>query len=285
MLLRSWFLALLLVPAVASAADAPAKPAYQYHYQTGKVTVGSNLATIDLPDGYRYLQTAEARHVVEKEWNNPPDESTLGVVLPPGRDIDGDFAIIISFEETGYVKDDDAKSQDYAALLKQLQEGTHESNPQRKKEGYPAMELLGWAEPPTYDSATKKFFWAKSLQVEGSRVPVLNYDIRVLGRRGVLEIGAIGALPQLADIAASGKEIMGRTEFTTGNRYADFSEGSGDKIAAYGLAGLIAGGVLAKAGFLKVLWIFALKAIKPLIFVFVVIGGVIAKLFGRGKKA
>ncbi|MBA3939507.1 MAG: DUF2167 domain-containing protein [Planctomycetes bacterium] len=283
--LRSWFLVLLFVPAALSAAENPAKPAYQYHYQTGKVTVGSNLATIDLPEGYRYLQTAEARHVVEKEWNNPPDESTLGVVLPPGRDIDGDFAAIISFEETGYVKDDDAKSQDYAGLLKQMQEGMHESNPARKKQGYPTMELNGWAEPPTYDSATKKFFWAKSLQVEGSAVPVLNYDIRVLGRRGVLEIGAIGALPQLADIAACGKEIMGRTEFTTGNRYADFSEGSGDKIAAYGLAGLVAGGVLAKAGFLKLLWLGALKLIKPLIFVAVVIGGVIAKMFGRGKKA
>ena len=285
MLLRTWFLALLLVPAVVSGAEDPDKPAYQYHYQTGKVTVGSSLATIDLPDGYRYLQTADARHVVEQEWHNPPNETVLGLVLPAGLEIDGDYAIVISFKDTGYVKDDDAKSQDYTALLKQMQEATHAGNEERKRSGYRTIELLGWAEAPHYDAEAKKAYWAKSLQIEGAQVTELNYDIRVLGRRGVLVITALGALPQLAEIAASGKAVMAKTEFTAGNRYADFSEGSGDKIAAYGIAGLIAGGVLAKAGFLKLLWLGALKLIKPLIFLFVVIGGVIAKMFGRGKNA
>jgi uncharacterized membrane-anchored protein len=44
------------------------------------------------------------------------------------------------------------------------------------------------------------------------------------------------------------QQVTSFTNFTAGNRYADFN-GSTDKVAEYGIAALVAGGVAAKLGF------------------------------------
>jgi uncharacterized membrane-anchored protein len=51
--------------------------------------------------------------------------------------------------------------------------------------------------------------------------------------------------------------------FTTGNTYGEFNS-SVDKVAAYGIAGLIAGGILAKTGLFAKIGILLLKFIKPI---------------------
>jgi uncharacterized membrane-anchored protein len=274
---------LVLLAALAHAVVAADKPEHaklpEFAWQTGTVTLGSNLATITLPEGYRLLGNKDARFVLEELWGNPKDPDVLGLMFPPnmGPETDNSWAVEISFDDCGYVKDDDARTIDYNDLLKSMQEGTREENKQRKKEGYPTVELLGWAEQPHYDSAKKTLYWAKRLRFEGVEEPQLNYNMRVLGRRGVLQLNPLGAESSLSAIRAAAPTILAASAFTQGNRYEDFSEGSGDKIAAYGIAGLLGAGVLAKAGILKVL-------LKPLIFVGVVVAGVVAKLFGRKKS-
>jgi uncharacterized membrane-anchored protein len=47
-------------------------------------------------------------------------------------------------------------------------------------------------------------------------------------------------------------KIIASVEFNKGNKYSDFDSNT-DKIAAYGIGGLIAGKVLAKAGFFAVI--------------------------------
>jgi uncharacterized membrane-anchored protein len=177
--------------AAADAAKAPAAPKVELHYASGTVAIADQLATIELPKDYHYLAAKEARFVVEKVWGNPPDHSVLGLVVPPKQEDVFDWAIVVSYEESGYVKDDDAKSNDYAKIFTGMQTAQREENPQRTKAGYPTIELLGWAESPQYDAATHKIFWAKRLQFEGSKSVTLNYDVRVLGRKGVLVLSAI----------------------------------------------------------------------------------------------
>ena len=63
-------------------------------------------------------------------------------------------------------------------------------------------------------------------------------------------------------------------EFNPGNRYADFNSGT-DKVAEYGIAALILGGVAAKAGLLKAI-LAVLLAAK-----FVVIGVLAVVAFVR----
>lgn len=75
----------------------------------------------------------------------------------------------------------------------------------------------------------------------------LNYNIRVRGREGVLILNAVAGMDQLATIKNEMKQVTAFTDFTSGNRYADFIE-STDKVAEYGIAALIAGGAAAKLG-------------------------------------
>jgi uncharacterized membrane-anchored protein len=78
--------------------------------------------------------------------------------------------------------------------------------------------------------------------------------------------------------------ILGSTNFNQGQRYADFNEDT-DKLAEYGIGGLIVGGVLAKTGILAKIGIFLLKIIKPLIVGVIALFGFLGKrLFGRKKE-
>ena len=67
----------------------------------------------------------------------------------------------MQYEESGYVKDDDAAKINYTDLLKQMQADTREGNKAREKQGYPSVELVGWGTPPHYDAQTKKLYWQR----------------------------------------------------------------------------------------------------------------------------
>ena len=85
-------------------------------------------------------------------------------------------------------------------MLKDMKEGTEDNNEARKEAGYEAVHLIGWAEQPRYDASTKKLYWAKELNFEGSTSHTLNYDVRVLGREGVLSMNAVATMDQLGQI-------------------------------------------------------------------------------------
>lgn len=266
-------------PTVPEALTKKAK-APTFTWQTGTITVGKSIATIVLPDGYRFLGPKDARQVLEGIWGNPPDPDVLGLMFGPdqGPDTEGGWAVVVSFEDSGYVKDDDARSIKYDDLLTLMQEETRTSNPARVKQGYPTIELLGWAESPHYDSTSKTLYWAKRLRFGDTKEPQLNYNMRVLGRCGVLELNPLGGESQLKTLQAAAPVLLAATTFAQGNRYQDFSESSGDKVAAYGIAGLITGGLLLKTGLFKLL-------LKPLIFGGLLIAGVIGKVISGRRKS
>ncbi len=193
------------------------------------------------------------------------------------------WGVIITYNEDGHVKDDDADSIKYDELLKDMQESTQAGNEERKKLGYDAMTLVGWAESPRYDKASHKFYWAKELAVEKDSRHSLNYNLRVLGRKGVLVLNAVAGMNQIGQVKTGMKDVVAFTEFTKGNGYSDF-DGSTDKVAEYGLAALVAGGVAAKLGFFGKLLALLLVAKKLVLVGLVAIGGAVAKLFGRKKK-
>jgi uncharacterized membrane-anchored protein len=249
----------------------------------GSISLGLGLANLTIPNGFKYLNAKQSQYVLSDLWGNPPSE-TLGMIFPSEANdlIPMTWAIEISYEEEGHVKDDDAKDIDYDDLLKDMKAQVEEVNPERKKLGYPTYELMGWASPPFYNEKEKKLHWAKSILFEGDSAETLNYNIRILGRKGVLVLNAIGNMDQLAEIKAQINPILANVNFEEGNRYADYNEGI-DKTAAYGIGGLIAGGVLVKSGLFAKIGILLLKFLKPLL----VGGGLLiaglAKYF-TGKK-
>lgn len=256
-------------------------------YQTGEITLDGGKAKLHLPETLRYLGPADAETVLVKLWGNPPSGARpLGLLVPAGKTpADEDcWAVIVQYEDAGYIKDDDAAKIDYNKEMKKMKDGTREANKEREKQGYPRVELVGWATPPHYDSQAKKIYWAKELKFAGGDENTLNYEIRILGRRGFLELNAIAGMSQLAEIEKVTPSILSAIDFQEGHRYADFNS-STDKVATYGLAGLVAGGVLAKTGIFKAIIAGLIAGKKFVIIGLIALGAFLKKFFGGKSEA
>jgi uncharacterized membrane-anchored protein len=94
--------------------------------------------------------------------------------------------------------------------------------------------------------------WAKEVKFDGDITNTLNYEVRVLGRSGVLVLEAVAGIEQLKKVKNNINNIFGMVSFSDGNKYENFDSGI-DKVAAVGIGGLIAGKILAKAGFFALL--------------------------------
>jgi uncharacterized membrane-anchored protein len=281
--------ALLAGPALAQ--DDAAKAAEQrkfiesLHFQSGDIALSEADAHLHLQPGFRYLDKTDARKVLENYWGNPPDEDVLGLLVPDNAGLDSDhsWAVVLTYsDEDGHVSDEDAAKIDYDEMLKNLQEETKGSNEERKKAGYSTVELVGWAQPPRYDVLHKKLHWAKELAFSDVKSHTLNYDIRVLGREGYLSMQAVADMADQSLVNEGMQQVLPMADFDAGHRYADFNPKT-DKLAAYGLGALVAGGIAAKTGLLAKLGVMLLAAKKLVIAAVVGIGAVLKKIFG-GKK-
>lgn len=250
--------------------------------QHGTITLPSGIATLKLNDEFYYLDPKDTERLLTDGWGNPPGNKTLGMIVPKAVNplTASGWGVIVSYKDDGHISDEDAAKIDYADLLKQMQEEDEEDNKARQKEGYAGLHLLGWAEQPHYDEATHKMYWARELKSDDAEGSTLNYSIRVLGRKGVLELNAVAAMSDLPTIKQELPKVIAFTNFTDGNLYTDYSPGT-DKLASYGLAALVGGGLAAKAGLFAKIGIFLLAAKKFLVVGLVVIAGFVRKLFSR----
>lgn len=218
-------------------------------YRTGHVVLPGGQATLNVPEGYYYLDPEDAGQVISGLWGNPPGE-TLGMLFPGDYTPwdDAVWGVELDFDPIGYVSDADAEGYDYDALLREMQADTREGSRERERDGYDSVELIGWAAAPSYDRAERKLHWALELQFGDSDRRTLNYRLRALGREGVLSANFIASMDQLDVVRAGLPDVAAMIAFSEGKTYADFDP-SLDEVAAVGVAGLIAGKVLtSKAG-------------------------------------
>ncbi|MDL5364345.1 DUF2167 domain-containing protein [Xanthomonas sp. NCPPB 2654] len=254
-------------------------------FQDGHIEVPQAKVHFDLNHDFRYLGKDDARRVLETYWGNPPDDTVLGLIVPrqPALDEQGSWAVAVTYADDGYVSDEDASKIDYKDMLADMQKETREENTQRKEAGYETVDLVGWAVPPRYDAANKKLYWARELAFQGNEGHTLNYDIRVLGRHGYLSLNAIAGMDELAQVREGMQQLLPMAEFDSGARYADHNP-STDKIASYGLATLIGGGLAAKAGLFAKLGLVLAKAWKLVALALIALAGGIGKLFSGRKR-
>lgn len=243
--------------------------------QHGRVTLADAKATLDLGSAYDFYGPADARTILVDVWGNPPEsaEGVLGLVMQTGTSPLSDaWGAVVTFEETGWVSDEDAATTDYSELLSDMRSGEDESNQRRSEAGYPAIHLVGWAEQPVYDKASHSVVWAQELAFSGSQTNTLNYDVRSLGRSGVLSLNLVSSMPHLSEVKTAAHEFAKHASFDSGATYADFNPDI-DKQAEYGIAGLVAAGagvaVAKKLGILAIL----LKFLKPILIGIVVLFG------------
>lgn len=230
-----------------------------FQYQHGEIKFENGIGTLNVPKGFRYLDARQADYVIHDLWGNPPGGETLGMIVPESVGIteESSWAFIITYDEMGYVKDDDAEDMDYEELLKEMQSDAAEANEERTKLGYESIAIIGWAAKPFYDSEKKVLHWAKEIKFGETDGTTLNYNVRVLGRKGVLVLNAVAAMEQLPEVKKNIDPVLTSFSYDDGNKYADFNPEL-DEVAAWTIGGLVAGKVLAKAGILALL----LKNIK-----------------------
>lgn len=228
-------------------------------YQHGEVKLENEIGILRVPETFGYLDAQQARFVLESLWGNPEDSTVLGMIVPANRGVmaDDSWAFIVTYDEMGYVKDDDANDIDYAELLDELQADTKEENEFRTEAGYDPIELVGWASEPYYDADEKVLHWAKEIKFGESEFNTLNYNVRILGRKGVLVLNAVAPMESLNEVKESINPVLSSFAYNDGLKYSDFDPKI-DDVAAWTIGGLVAGKVLAKTGLLALL----LKNIK-----------------------
>lgn len=158
----------------------------------------------------------------------------------------------------GYVRLDDWNEVDADAMLKSVSEATEAGNATRQKAGLTAIHVVGWLERPHLDRATNTVHWSFEATDE-KHGSLVNSVALVLGRDGFEKLTWIGNKDDL------GKGLLKTAQasftFPSGGLYADFK--AGDKVAEYGIAGLVAavlGVKLAtKLGLLAAALVFAKK--------------------------
>ena len=236
--------------------------------------VGSlgDIAQITVPEGFRFTGQAGTRTFLELT-QNPTNGSELGILLPESAEA-GRWFVVFDFNSIGYVKDDEKDKLDADDMISSIREGTEAANEERQRRGWATMSIVGWRTPPFYDTRTNNLTWA--ITGSGQDGNVVNYSVRLLGRRGVMNVDLVLSPEEVDAVVPAFEKVLGGFTFKPGSRYAEFVQG--DKVAAYGLTALVAGGAgaaLAKSGLLGKLW-------KAIVLGVVALIAAIKKMFGRG---
>lgn len=222
-----------------------------FKYTTEAIILRNGIGTVKIPKGFKYLDAQQAEYVLTELWGNPKGtDMTLGFLLREDQKIFGEngYVFNIQYDEIGYVKDDDADDIDYSDLLETMQEEAEEVNKERVKQGYQPISIVGWASKPFYDKKRNILHWAKEIKFGNNDINTLNYNIRVLGRKGVLVLNAISTMDDIGYVKKDIHEVLEIVQFNEGYKYDNFNPEL-DDVAAWSIGGLVAGKVLAKVGF------------------------------------
>jgi uncharacterized membrane-anchored protein len=273
----AWYLAALARAADAEASNEPSIfDNINWTRGPAKAELKS-LAEVQVPEGFVFTGAKGTQKLLEK-MGNPTSGSELGFLAPTSLV----WFVVFRFSDVGYVKDDDKDKLDADKLLKSIKEGTEAANKYREKMGAAPLHITGWEIPPRYNEQSHNLEWAIRGESEGS--PVINYNTRLLGRKGVMEVKLVMD-PELTNAALPAYQALLKDySYKQGERYAEYR--SGDKLAKYGLAALITGGAAAvavKTGLFASLVLFFKKAAKLIVIAVVAVFAWIRKLI-TGRK-
>ena len=261
---------MVVMCAVAQAQEAPAEPqsaeqkafiekmrALDWVKGPATVTAEGN-AKLTIPEQYVYLDARNTSKFLEMQHNLGNGREVM--VAP--RNLQ--WMAYLEFADEGYVKDNEKI--DATALLKTLKENTESANAERQRRGWGTLHVVDWAAAPVYNTTTKRLEWATILESQDGRA--VNFSTKILGRRGYTSVIMVTDPANLGDAESSLNHVLTGYAFNAGETYGDWR--SGDKVAKYGLAALIVGGVAAVAakkglfsvlaGFLAVAWKFIAAA-------------------------
>ncbi|PYI85703.1 MAG: DUF2167 domain-containing protein [Verrucomicrobia bacterium] len=265
-------LALAIAPARAQKSDAGSK--LNVLKGPAKARLES-VAQIDVPAGYIFIDGKGTRALL-KSKGEPTSGQEVGLMVATNEN----WSVFFEFSNIGYVKDDEKDKLDADKLLESIKRGTAEANKERQRAGNPPLEIVGWEVPPKYDDTTHNLEWAVRATSEGR--PLLNYNTRLLGRKGVMEVVLVVDPEKVPETLPVFRKLLTGYAFTTGQTYAEYRPG--DKVAKVGLAALVLGGAAvgaAKLGLFAPLVLFLKKAWKLVVVAIAAVAASLKKLLGR----
>jgi len=193
-----------------------------------------NEATVRIPKGARYLGPEGTSKFLQLNGNPPADHDYT--IAPEGL---GWFAIL-EFDAAGYVSDKDKVDPD--ALFKQLRSNEDEQNKERSSMGQTGLHLDRWVVAPHYDTASHNLEWGTVMHTDSGE-QVVNYTSRILGRDGVTKAILVSDPTNLSADLTQYRNALSGFAYLSDKKYEDHK--AGDKVAAYGLGALVAGGAAA----------------------------------------
>lgn len=271
--------AFAVMPALAAGEGTSEGPKIKWVQGPLDVTLGENLATLQLPEQFVFADAEDTRHLMEA-MHNTVTEQEIGLVTP--ADEHANWYILFEYDPMGYVKDDEADKIDAEAILNGIKENTEAQNEENKKAGLPGIHVVGWQDPPHYDKATHNLVWSL-LARDDEGGEIINYNTRILGREGVTSVTLVVEPEHLEAIKPELSRVLDSYRYQEGKRYSDFIEGK-DKIAAVGLTALVAGGVgaaAAKTGLLGKIFAPLLLLLKKF---WIILAALVGGLFSRIKS-
>ncbi len=242
---------------------------------TGKMR---SVSEITVPEGYRFTGPSGSTRIMEM-MGNLTDGSEIGFICPEDYFTDEDsWFIIFEFANIGYVKDDEKDVLDADKMFRELKKGQEAANKQLEQMGQSTMELTRWVVEPNYNESTNNLEWALELITQPEEELVVNHNIKILGRKGYVKATVVCSPGDLEEILPKARMLLAGFTFQSGQKYSEFREG--DKIAQYGLTGLVVGGGLALAARSGLLG----RLLKPILIGLIAVGAFIKKLFRGGRS-
>ena len=225
-------------------------------------TVIANQATLSIPDNYYFVPQTQANALM-KAMGNSESPELYGLIVP--MDEKDNALFTVEYRADGYVKDDEAQDLNPDDILQSYKEGTEQANAERVQQGYPALEVTGWAQKPVYNAASHRLTWAMLGHDKGASTSEndgVNYETRILGREGVISITLLVSAKELSASQAKADALTAGLKYNEGKKYENFSASAGDKVAEDGLATLITGVVAKKLGLFAAILAFLAKFAK-----------------------
>ncbi|TAL27723.1 MAG: DUF2167 domain-containing protein [Alphaproteobacteria bacterium] len=247
-----------------------------------KVKLG-NQATLSLPAGVNFIPKKQALAVMAHMGNHMDEENFYGLLIP--ADENQKWFVAASFDDSGFIKDDDQASIDADKILEEMQKGLKEDNDDRKAQGISQLEIVGWIEKPHYDAKAHQLIWSIEAKETGGKAPppsdnAVNYNTFALGRGGFISLNLVTSTTDVGNDKKIIATLLQNLAFDEGRKYENFDPKT-DKVAEYGLMALIGGVAAKKLGLFALLAAVVAKSAKALIVVALAAGVAVKKFFKR----
>ena len=189
-------------------------------------------ATINISGDYEYLQGEDVNQLLY--WLNGVEFPSQKILVMPKENW-GSYYYVYAFSDSGYVKIDDWNEVDPNEFLKDLEKGYKADNAERRKKNQATLTSVSWRYSPKLDRNKNLVNYAIVSNWSDNDQSVQASSL-ILGREGYTQATMISSVAGYKDSLLENASAI--HEFNPDVGYNAWKPG--DKVAAIGIAGLLA---------------------------------------------